>query len=224
MIAFHGTAGVGDDPTHEWIDEGDWSDPSGLEGLANENRFVIAAPESRLWSEDECVDWDNHDGWSGYYWETRCNGAEARGSNPEANEDLILVRAIIAQAIETYNVNPRRIYLIGFSNGGFFSIHTAMILRDEIAAFAAIGSGLNTCDHTRSCRYPGDVGTETTDCDTILGSAPDECTSCPGPEKPVTIPDSGRLIPGFIAHNNNDDIVAAYYSCGLGHGSGRKKT
>ena len=215
VIAFHGTGGFGDNPPSEWIDQSPDNDPSGLEGLADANRFVVAAPESRLWSEGECADWDNHDGWSGYYWETRCTGAASRGSDQDENEDLILVREVIAFAHETYNVNLSRVYLIGFSNGGFFSVHAAMILRDRIAAFAALGSGLVNCESTGSCTFPGGSGTRATGCEAIRSEAPSSCTSCDGAEKPTTIPTSGRLVPGFLAHNNNDDVVSVFYTCNL---------
>jgi len=112
-------------------------------------------------------------------------------------------------------VDLDRVYLIGFSNGGFFAIHTAMLLRDSIAAFAAMGSGLVTCENTRSCTFGREGGSSATTCEAIVREAPSSCSSCEGEERPTTIPDAGRLVPGFLAHNNNDDIVSAFYTCAL---------
>ena len=116
---------------------------------------------------------------------------------------------IIASAATTYGINTNRVYSLGFSNGGFFALLTAMVLNDEIAAFAEAGSGLVTCETTRSCT--AEVASSTT-CSTIIASS--GC-SCSGSEKPITIPSSGRKVPGFLGHNNQDDTVSVYYTCYL---------
>ncbi|MFH1357573.1 MAG: prolyl oligopeptidase family serine peptidase, partial [bacterium] len=161
----------------------------------------IAAPQSRYIDEE---DWD-HEGFSDYYWET----AAPDGQSADTNPDLMFVRQIIADAATTYSINTNRVYALGFSNGGFFAVLTAMVLNDEIAAFAEGGSGLVTCDTTRSCT--AQVASSTT-CSTIIASS--GC-SCSGSEKPITIPSSGRKVPGFLGHNNQDDTVSVYYTCYL---------
>ncbi|PIU57987.1 MAG: hypothetical protein COS89_02700 [Deltaproteobacteria bacterium CG07_land_8_20_14_0_80_38_7] len=198
VIAFHGTSGSPDN----WIDALD-SDPSGIEGLADAHGLVVAAPQSRTFTE---ADWDHEYG-GDIYWET----AAPNGSNPDLNEDLMLVRSIISSAQTNYNINTKRVYLIGFSNGGFFAVLAAMALPDEIAAFTEGGSGLVTCDTTRTC----EAQSTATNCSGILSGAPVSCTSCSGSEKPITIPTSGRLVPGFLAHNNSDETVSSYYTCKL---------
>ena len=195
VIAFHGTSGSSGD----WIAGND--DPSGIQGLADEHGFVVAAPQSRFLSQS---DWDHEYEGGDKYWET----AAPRGPNPNANPDLMLVSAVMASAQSTFGVDPKRIYALGFSNGGFFAVLTAMTFRDKIAAFAEAGSGLVTCATTRSCK----AQSRATDCAAILRAA--GC-SCSGAEKPATIPASGRLVPGLMGHNNRDDVVSSVYSCAL---------
>ena len=188
VIAFHGTSGSPAD----WITG---SDPSGIEGLANDNCFVVAAPQARYMPD---ADWD-HEGGGDVYWETT-------SSSTATNEDLALGEEVIEAAVARYNINRNRIYTMGFSNGGFFSLLSAVAFRDEIAAFAEAGSGLVDCATTRSC-----VATSAaTDCATIAALC-----SCGSADKPVSLPTSGRLVPGFLGHNNRDDIVSSYYTCNL---------
>ena len=195
IIAFHGTSGS----TGDWVAGND--DPSGIQGLADEHGFVVAAPQSRFLPQS---DWDHEYEGGDKYWET----AAPRGTNPNANPDLLLVSALIASAQSTFGVDPKRIYALGFSNGGFFAVLTAMALRDKIAAFAEAGSGLVTCATTRSCT----AQSRSTDCAAILRGA--GC-SCSGAEKPTTIPTNGRLVPGLLGHNNRDDVVSSVYTCAL---------
>jgi poly(3-hydroxybutyrate) depolymerase len=207
VIAFHGTSGGPED----WIDASASSDPQGLEALADANGFVIAAPRARDWG-DGASDWDNHSG-NDRYWETRFDANPACGSNPSCNADLVLVRQIIAAAHAAFNVDLKRVYLIGFSNGAFFSELAAMVLRDQVAAFAEAAGGLVKCVRTDSCTYQS----TSTNCSTILSTppAPSSCTSCSGDEKPITIPTSGRKVPGILGHNNQDDGVSVFYDCAL---------
>lgn len=193
VIAFHGTSGR---PT-DWISG---SDPSGIEWLADQHGFMVAAPASRAMPEG---DWDHEYG-GDLYWET----AAPNGSDPLANEDLMLVDRILHETQVAYGVDTARVYTLGFSNGGFFSVLTAMVLSDRIAAFAEMGSGLVTCDTTRSCT----AQSSSTDCATILAAS--GC-ACSGPEKPATVPTDGRRVPGFLAHNNQDDTVSVVYTCSL---------
>ncbi len=202
VIAFHGTSGEPED----------WIDPSGgndLETLASQNGFIVAAPRARDWGEG-FSDWDNHGG-NDRFWETRFDSNPSRGADVNANADLILVKQIIAAAHAAFNSDLKRVYLIGFSNGGFFATHAAMALRDQIAAFAEADSGLVTCDRTDSCTYQSSG----TSCPAILASAPAACSSCKGPEKPIAIPAAGRKVPGLLGHRNRDDGVSVFYTCSL---------
>jgi len=191
IIAFHGTSGSSAD----WING---SDPSGIESLADANCFVVAAPQARAMPSG---DWDHEYG-GDIYWETT-------SASTSTNEDLQMVEDVIAQARSTYNINPDRIYTVGFSNGGFFALLSAMAFRDTITAFAEAGSGLVDCDTTRSCT----ATSTSTSCATIGALC-----SCSSSDKPIALPTSGRLVPGFLGHNNRDDTVSSYYTCNLANG------
>lgn len=74
-----------------------------LSALANEKQFVLIAPDGvandggrRLW-----------------------NGAGCCG-NPEV-DDVAYLSGLVDEALETYNTDPARVYLVGHSNGGFMS-------------------------------------------------------------------------------------------------------
>lgn len=205
LIAFHGTSGQPDD----WTEENPQYDPNGLEELARDRGFLLAAPRARDWGEG-WSDWDNHGG-NDRYWETGFDANPARGKDIEANADLVLVQAIIEAAVAAYGVDRARVHVIGFSNGGFFSVHTALLLRDRIASFAAAGSGLVTCDTTGGCLLESSA----TDCAAILAQAATECPDCDGAEKPVAVPEGGRTVAGILGHNNRDDIVSVAFSCRL---------
>jgi predicted esterase len=191
IIAFHGTSGSPAD----WITG---SDPSGIEALADTKCFVVAAPDARYIPD---ADWDHEYG-GDKYWETT-------SSSTTTNEDLRLVQEIIRRATATYNINPNRIYTLGFSNGGFFALLSAIAFRDQIAAFAEGGSGLVDCATTRSCT----ATSTSTNCATIGALC-----ACSEADKPISLPTSGRLVPGFLAHNNRDDTVSSYYTCNLAAG------
>jgi len=198
LIALHGTGGgteleLGADLAKRF------------EPLADAHGVVILGPESRVQPNG---DWDQHSGGE-KYWETMPTEDPARGCDPNRNPDLLLLRAIIQEAKRVYDVDSKRIYLAGFSNGAFFSIAASVALRDQIAAFMEMSGGLVTCDNTNSCSFGG---TSTT-CAGLATEA-DYCT-CAGNEKPIRLPTSGRMPPGRLTHGNQDFTVTVAYTCAL---------
>ena len=167
--------------------------------LANSEGVVIAGPQARQMNKG---DWDNH-GAGEVYWETHPN------TDPNTNPDLLLIRAVIDAASQAYNVDLKRIYVIGFSNGGFFSIAVAMTLNNTIAAFAENASGLVRCSNTYSCSFKGSG----TSCQSLAGQS--GYCSCSGTEKPAPIVTTGRKPPGLLYHAANDGTVSVYYTCAL---------
>ncbi len=192
LITFHGT----NDDALRMVNA------SGARDLADQSGVVIASPWGRMMSSG---DWDNHVG-SERYWETHPN------TSPDKNVDLLLVRSIIQEARRAYKIDPRRVYLLGHSNGGFFAILAAMALPRRVAAFAANASGLVRCSTTAGCRFKG-----TAPSCAGLKAQPNYC-SCSGDEKPVQLPKTGRLVPGYISHSVDDPTVSVYYSCQLADG------
>jgi predicted esterase len=201
VLALHGTWGWGTDlvGAHR---------PQGFEDLADAHGFILLAPDAR---RIVAGDWDQHDAGvqNRTYWETLPTDDPARGADPDRNPDLLFIRAVIAEARRTYGVDPRRVYAVGHSNGGFFTQHVATVLADRIAAFASASAGLVRCPSTATCRFQG-RGDTCAD----LRANPGYC-ACNGPEKPVPVPVGRRMPPGFLFHATDDDIVSVYYSCEL---------
>ncbi|MBI2522655.1 MAG: prolyl oligopeptidase family serine peptidase [Bdellovibrio sp.] len=173
--------------------------------MADDHGMIIAAPEARV---QPIPDWDQHVPGQ-KYWETRFAADPTRGCDVNRNPDLLLARAIIQEAKRVYNIDPKRIYLVGFSNGGFFSLHAAVALRDQVAAFAEMSSGLVTCENTNNCVWGGDGST----CAQLKSEA--GYCSCSGTEKPTKIPTTGRMPPAYITHGNADWTVSVVFSCEL---------
>jgi len=171
--------------------------------LADSKQVLIASPQSR---KLPFGDWDNHYP-NDVYWETYPN------VDPSKNADLLLVQAIIIEAQKSYNVDPKRIYVLGHSNGGFFSILCAMTLKDKIAAFVANSSGLVKCAKMKDCTFKGS-GNSCSALSTKSGYL--SCASkCTGAEKPGPVATSGRKPPGYLAHSSDDNVVSPYYTCAL---------
>jgi predicted esterase len=189
LITFHGT---NDDATY-------MISASYAKDLADAKGVIVASPSARTMTTG---DWDNHVA-GDRYWET------APSVSPKTNPDLLLVAAIIEEAVKAYGVDPKRVYTLGHSNGAFFSMFAAMTLPNSIAAFAECAGGLVDCATTASCSF---VGTATT-C-AALATASGWC-SCSGAEKPVPVATSGRLPPGYLTHSNDDTKVSVYYTCAL---------
>ena len=188
VLAFHGTNGSGS----VMLDEG------GAQSLAQSQGVIVAAPSSRWIGRG---DWDHRD--ESTYWETHPN------LDLDRNPDLLLVRAVLAEAQRRYAIDPRRVYAIGHSNGGFFATLVATRLNDRIAAFATSSAGLVQCNNTWSCRFEGGGST----CGQ-LSSQRGWC-SCAGPDKPGPLDVPGRRPPAYLAHGTRDPLVTVYYTCAM---------
>ena len=189
VIVFHGTSGDGRDAI-----EG-----SAAKALADAQGVIIAAPSARAL---QVGDWDNHVAGQ-KYWET------FPAVDPVNNNDLQLVQATIDAAHRAYGVDLRRVYSIGFSSGGFFSLLVAMSLPDQIAAFAEASAGLVHCDTTASCTFV----TSATSCAT-MAQQPGYCR-CDGDEKPTSVRSEARKPPGYLTHGNSDGVVSSNFTCAL---------
>lgn len=191
MLAFHGTNGDGAVMLSD----------SGASTVIASNNVIFIAPTSR-WFGGEGADFD-HPGGNGTYWET------ANNPNPDTNEDLVLVRAIIQEARRAYNIDPARVYAYGHSNGGFMAYMVAQVLRERVVGFGENSAGLSRCNPQQSCRFQG-AGTTCAALSTQSGW----CT-CAGPELPVPVPTTGRHGPAILLHGTADPLVSVYHTCTL---------
>ena len=171
--------------------------------LADAKQVLIASPQGR---KLPFGDWDNHYP-NDVYWETY------PAVDPSKNPDLLLIQAIILELQKAYNVDPRRVYTLGHSNGGFFSILVAMTLNTKIAAFAANSSGICRCTKMKDCTFYGGG----TSCSALAKtSGYQSCAGkCTGAEKPGPVVTSGRKPPAYLAHSSDDGTVSPYYTCAL---------
>jgi polyhydroxybutyrate depolymerase len=102
---------------------------TGFAALARARHFLLAAPESAG------PTWNSGDG---------CCGTPAR----EHRDDTAFVASVIASVRERADVDPRRIYLVGYSAGGKLSYDVACALPGTFAATATYGAGPQlTCAH-----------------------------------------------------------------------------
>jgi poly(3-hydroxybutyrate) depolymerase len=191
MLAFHGTNGDGAVMLSD----------SGASTVIASNNVIFIAPTSR-WFGGEGADFD-HPGGNGTYWET------ANNPNPDTNEDLLLVRAIIQEARRAYNIDPARVYAYGHSNGGFMAYMVAQVLRERVVGFGENSAGLSRCNPQQSCRFQG-VGTTCAALSTQSGWC-----ACAGPELPVPVPTTGRHGPAILLHGTADPLVSVYHTCTL---------
>ncbi|TAK27265.1 MAG: hypothetical protein EPO40_16710 [Myxococcaceae bacterium] len=187
VLAFHGTNGSGD----VMLDE------SSARAMADRSGAVFIAPDSRWMPRG---DWDHAT--EETYWQTS-------GVSPGANPDLLLTRAIIVEAQRRFGIDPRRIYAIGHSNGGFFAELVATQLSSRIAGFAVSSAGLVRCSTTRGCRFQGSGST----CAALRSQA--GWCGCSGPDLPGPIPTSGRIPPAYLTHGTRDPLVSVQYTCAL---------
>jgi polyhydroxybutyrate depolymerase len=64
-------------------------------------------------------------------------------------DDIGLVKALIADFSRRYPIDPKRIYVNGFSNGAMFSQYVGCMLANQIAAIAAVSGYMPTEDASR---------------------------------------------------------------------------
>lgn len=199
ILAFHGTGG----------NPSDFLDELGLRGLADTRGLVVLAPQAleRNGGTGEAGDPDHFPGTDGF-WATSWNLADDSAST---NDDLLLVQALVAEAVLKLGVDAQRVYAFGHSNGAFFAYHAAAVLSSQIAGFAENAGGAVRCDDK------GPDGTQFvgqgTDC-AALAAEPGYPT-CAGPLSPVAPDVAGRVPHGFLAHHIDDAIVSVAWTCTL---------
>jgi polyhydroxybutyrate depolymerase len=96
--------------------------------VADQNNFVVVYPQGYGIASP------------GFSW--------ADGRNTSADQagidDIGFINNLLDYLIATYNINTNRIYICGFSNGGFMVQRIACQLSDRFAAMASLGSSMDT--------------------------------------------------------------------------------
>jgi len=203
VIAFHGTGGGSFDLLDDALVAG-----------AEDAGIILAGPQAlqRNGGMGEAGDPDHSEGTDG--WGTSWNLAD---KNPDTNDDILLVRAIIQSARATFGIDTDRVYVLGFSNGAFFSYFAAAMLPDRIAAFAENAGGAIRCP-SRLSEPMQFTGTGTT-CAALMGQT--GYPACTGTLKPLEVP-SSRTPLGYLAHAIDDDQVSVAWTCTLGAALGNR--
>lgn len=120
VVALHGRAGDG----------GQMESGSGLSTLADREGFLVAYPDGV------------HRSWN-----------DRRGESPAARagaDDVRFVGELIDRLVAREQVDPRRVYVVGVSNGGMMAFRLACELAPKIAAVGAV-IGLMPADGADRC-------------------------------------------------------------------------
>ena len=213
LLAFHGTGGA---PLDMVVDYD-------LVAKAASLGFVAIAPRAghRGGSHPADVDHAADSGDSSWNMWT---------ADPQQNEDLVYLRALIEAAGAQWGADTTRVYTLGFSNGAYFSYFAAASMPDRIAGFAE-NSGGWTSD---ACPTRSDAdGTslyllsttspagQNVTCAQIFADAafPQKCrVTANNRLRPPIV--GGRVPFGYLGHYSVDDTVSVVWSCLLAEALG----
>ena len=130
LIVFHGAGG----------DAVRAETATGFTADANDDNFIVAYPNGTPANDVEG--------------ELSWNAGECCGLAKTNNlDDVGFVMAMIAELEAEHPVDPARVYLAGFSNGGMLSYRLACTHGDQFAGIAVVGGALNFSP----CEPPGPV-------------------------------------------------------------------
>ena len=99
---------------------------SGFEAIAERENFIVVFPSGLMGAIGPPVNMTN---WRWDY-------------NLSSSKDFDFLNQLIDELIETYGVDPSRIYLSGFSMGGIMSYAMACKFGDRIAAIGVVAGGM----------------------------------------------------------------------------------
>ncbi len=135
--------------------------------LADEKEFLVAYPNGTGRLEDKLLTWNGG---------TCCGYAVTNQI-----DDVGFVRALVAEIRSKYNIDPKRIYATGLSNGGIFSYRLACDASDLFAAIAPVAGTLNypRCAPTGPVSVIHFHGTDDTHVGYNGGTGPDSLVDVP---------------------------------------------
>lgn len=122
VLSFHGGAGNAENQRRV----------SGFNELADKEGFIVVYPNGTGKLKDKILTWNGG---------TCCGYAVTNQI-----DDVGFIRALIAELQSQYNIDPKRIYATGLSNGGIMSYRLAC---DAADIFAAIGPVAGTQNYIR---------------------------------------------------------------------------
>jgi polyhydroxybutyrate depolymerase len=204
------------------------ADPA-LRALAEQGRMVVVAPDG------------TRDGQGRRFWNA---GPACCNFDGKAVNDVARLEALINHWLERPEIDPARVYVVGFSNGGFMAHRLACFMDDRLAAVVSIGGAGRAREEACAPVSPIAVLEVHGDADPIVRydggrvfndraldphpSAPEtfhgwaERLGCPGAPK-VTTADLDPRLPGA------ETRIESYASCPLGaaelwtvHGGGHQ--
>jgi len=113
IIALHGGTGSAKN-----IEE-----QSGLADFSDEKGFILCSPNglNRTWNAGWC-----------------CGKANENGV-----DDVGFISKLIDELIQEHNIDPKRVYVTGMSNGAFMTYRLACEITDKIAAIAPVAGTMN---------------------------------------------------------------------------------
>ena len=144
MLCFHGGSGTAEGQ----LAIGD------LRNKADDERFLLVYPQA--------LPDPNDDGSTN--WQVVTSG-DLPYTLPNPHSDIDFVSSLIDALLEEYNINPARIYAMGYSNGGGFAYDLACRLNNKITGVGAVARTM----YTES--YAECTVTHPTPVVTILGTA-----------------------------------------------------
>lgn len=214
LLAFHGTGGEPIDAINDFD----------LVAKAASLGFVAIAPRAGYRNGIHPADVDHAMDEGGSSWNMWT-------PNPQQNDDLVYLRALIDAASTQWGADATRVYTLGFSNGAYFSYFSAASMPDRIAGFAENSGGwmsdacpTRTDANGSSLYLLGTMAPAGQDipCATIFadGMFPQQCRITAGNK--LRPPTGGRVPFGYVGHYSVDDTVSVVWSCLLAEGLGAR--
>ncbi len=101
---------------------------SGLSRNANKEKFIVVYPYGTKNAEDKNLSW---------------NGGVCCGNGVLSNaDDVAFINGLTDELIKTRNVDPKRVYIVGFSNGALLAYKIASETPDKYKAVAIVSGSI----------------------------------------------------------------------------------
>jgi polyhydroxybutyrate depolymerase len=114
LVYLHGLGGSGNEALNN----------PALRALAERGRMVLVAPDGTLDREGR------------RFWNA---GPACCNADGKAVNDVARLEALISDWLQRPEIDPTRVYIVGFSNGGFMAHRLACFMDDRLAAVVSLG-------------------------------------------------------------------------------------